>query len=96
MPSTPAWLSDDLVERIEAAWRILAHCRLLVDGDVADTVTAAMVCLDEVIGLARALPVGQRQSWLADLAEIEEMACTIHAHLLDTIEPEDPDRGGDR
>ena len=84
MPSAPAGASDDLLERVEAAWRTLACCQPLVDEEVAATMTAAMACLDDVLNLACALTVEERRAWLDDLGEIEEMAHTIHEHLLDT------------
>ena len=43
-----------------------------------------MACLDDVVGLACALTVEERRQWLDDMGEIEEMAHTIHEHLLDT------------
>jgi hypothetical protein len=80
----PSAATDDLPQRVEAAWRTLACCRALVDEEVAGAVTEAMACLDEIVTLARALTVEQRRPWLDDLQEIEEMARAIHEHLLDT------------
>ena len=84
VPPARAVATEDLLGRVEAAWRTLASCRPMVDAEVAATVTAAMACLDDVVNLAWALTVEQRRPWLDDLAEIEEMARAIHAHLLDT------------
>jgi hypothetical protein len=78
-----AGTSDDLLDRVETTRRTLARCRPFLDEEVAATVTAAMGCLDDVRSLARALPADQRAPWLEDLAEIEEMAQAIHAHLVD-------------
>jgi hypothetical protein len=82
--ATPSAATDDLPQRVEAAWRTLAFCRPLVDEEVAGAVTEAMACLDEIVTLARALTVEQRRPWLDDLQEIEEMARAIYEHLLDT------------
>jgi len=84
VPPAQAGATDDLLERVETAWRTLAGCRPLVDEEVAATMTAAMACLDDVLNLACALTVEERRQWLDDMGEIEEMAHTIHEHLLDT------------
>jgi hypothetical protein len=55
---------------------------LVVDRETEAMISAAMEGLDDVALIARALVPTERPRLLADLREIDEMACAIHADLF--------------
>jgi hypothetical protein len=73
---------DDLADRATATWLTLLACQSFADDDVAPTLKKAMRCLDDVAGIALALPVDERSPWLREMGDIDELAQDIFEHLV--------------